>query len=42
MLFVLIGTIIGFSHLSRETLTKMKSEFGGRRWRDIVPRRRKP
>ena len=41
MLFVLIGTIIGLSHLSHETLTKVKREFDGRRWRDIVPRRRK-
>jgi hypothetical protein len=28
MLFVLIGTIIGLSHLSRENLTKMKRKFG--------------
>jgi hypothetical protein len=41
MLFLLIGTIIGLSHLSRETLGKMKSEFESRRWRDIVPRWRK-
>jgi hypothetical protein len=41
MLFLLIGTIIGLSHLNRENPTKMKSEFDGRRWRDIVPRWRK-
>ena len=41
MFFLLIGTIIGLSHLGSETLIKMKSEFDGRRWRDIVPRWRK-
>jgi|PersoiStandDraft_1058852.scaffolds.fasta_scaffold04865_3 hypothetical protein len=41
MFFLLVGTIIGLSHLSRENLTKMKREFDGRRWRDIVPRWRK-
>jgi len=41
MFFLLIGGIIGLSHFSRETLTKMKSEFDGQRWRDIVPRWRK-
>jgi len=40
ILFCLIGTIIGLSHLSHERLTKMKSKFDGQyRW-DIVPRRR--
>ena len=38
MLFVLIGTIIGLSHLGRENLTKMKSKFDRQRWHDIVPR----
>jgi hypothetical protein len=41
MLFLLIGAIIGFSNLTRENLTKMKSEFGSQRWLSIVPRRRK-
>ena len=40
ILFCLIGTIIGLSHLSRERLTKMKSKFDGQHWWDIVPRRR--
>jgi hypothetical protein len=38
MLFLLIGTIICLSHLSREIVTKMKSKFESQRWRDIVPR----
>ena len=41
MLFLLVGIIISLSHLSRENLTKMKSEFDGQRWRVIVPRWRK-
>jgi hypothetical protein len=41
ILFLLIGTIVGLSHLSRKNLTKTKSQFGGKRWRNIVPRWRK-
>jgi hypothetical protein len=41
MLFLLIGTIIGLSHLNYENLTKMKRGFDGQHWRDIVPRWRK-
>jgi hypothetical protein len=41
MFFLLIGGIIGLSHLSRENLAKMKDEFEGQRWRDIVLRWRK-
>ncbi len=38
VLFLLIGTIIGRSHLNYEDETKMKRRSDGRRWRDIVPR----
>jgi hypothetical protein len=38
VLFLLIGSIIGLSHLSCENITKIKSEFYGQRWRGIVPR----
>jgi hypothetical protein len=41
MFFLLFGTVIGLSHLSRENLTKMKSEFDGQGWRDIAPKWRK-
>jgi hypothetical protein len=41
MIFLLFGVIIGLSHLSSENLTKLKREFGGRRWRTNVPRWRK-
>jgi len=34
MLFLLlIGGIIGLSHLNRKNLNEIKSEFDGRRWR---------
>jgi len=35
VLFLLIGSIIGLSHLSGENLTKMKRVIHGRRWREI-------
>jgi hypothetical protein len=35
MLFMLIGSTIGLSHLSGESLTKMKRAIHGRRWREI-------
>ena len=35
ILFLLIGSIIGLSHLSGENLTKMKRAIHGRRWREI-------
>jgi hypothetical protein len=37
MLFLLFGAIIGLSQFNYESLTKMKRELDGRRWRDIVP-----
>ena len=41
VLFLLIGTIIGLSHLNCEKLSKMKRRFDGQRWRGMMPRRRK-
>lgn len=41
VLFLLIGTIIGLSHLNYEDQTKIKRIFDERCWRDIVPRWRK-
>jgi hypothetical protein len=35
MLFVLIGSVIGLSHLSGESLPEIKRELGGRLWRAI-------
>ncbi len=41
ILFLLIGGIIGLSHLDDESLTRMRRQFVARRWRDFVPGRRK-
>ena len=41
MLFLLIGSIIGLSHLSDDTLGRMRRQLAGGRWRQIVPGRRK-
>jgi hypothetical protein len=35
VLFLLIGSIIGLSHLNGENLAKMKRAIHGRRWREI-------
>ena len=35
ILFSLIGSIIGLSHLTGENLTKLKHAFHSRRWRRI-------
>ena len=42
MLFLLIGTIIGLSHLNYESLANMKRGFDDQRLHDIVPRWLKP
>jgi hypothetical protein len=39
--FLLIGVIIGLSHLSDETVARMRRQFAAKRWRTIVPARRK-
>ena len=41
VLFLLIGTIIGLSHLNYEDVTKKKRGFDGQGWRDLIPRWRK-
>jgi hypothetical protein len=41
MLFLLIGTIIGLSHLNEDTVARMKQQFALKRWREMVPARRK-
>ena len=41
LLFLLIGTIVGFSHLSDESLSRMRRQLIARRWRDFVRGRRK-
>ena len=41
LLFLLIGTIIGLSHLNYEDLTKLKRGRNGQRWLGVVARWRK-
>ena len=41
ILFLLIGSVIGLSHLSEENLDRMRRQPVIRRWREFVPGRRK-
>ncbi len=41
ILFLLIGSVIGLSHLNDENLARLRRQFVVRRWREFVPRRRK-
>jgi hypothetical protein len=41
ILFMLIGAVIGLSHLSEENLGRMRRQFVDRRWREFVPLRRR-
>jgi hypothetical protein len=41
MLLLLVGTIIGLSHLTDDTLNRMRQQLAARRWRGFVPGRRK-
>jgi hypothetical protein len=41
LLFLLIGTVVGLSHLSEKNLTRMRRQLVARRWRQFVRIRRK-
>jgi hypothetical protein len=41
LLFMLIGTILGLSHLSDGKLDRMRNRIAVRRWREFVPGLRK-
>ena len=41
ILFLLIGAVIALSNLSDEKLARMRRQFAARRWRELVPGRRK-
>jgi len=41
ILFLLIGSVIGLSHLNDEKLARLRRQFVARRWREFVPGRRK-
>jgi hypothetical protein len=41
ILFVLIGCVIGLSHLNAENMGRMRRQLVSRTWREFVPRRRR-
>ena len=41
LLFLLIGTVVGLSHLSDDSLSRMRRQLIDRRWREFVSGRRK-
>jgi hypothetical protein len=41
LLFLLIGTVVGLSHLSDDSLSRMRRQLIDRRWREFVCGRRK-
>jgi hypothetical protein len=41
ILFLLIGCVIGLSHLNEENLGRMRRQMAGRSWRELVPLRRR-
>ena len=41
ILFMLIGAIIGLSHLNAENLGRLQRQLVRRRWRELMPRWRK-
>jgi hypothetical protein len=41
LLFLLIGVVILLSHLSDENLERVRRQFVGRRWREVVAGKRR-
>jgi hypothetical protein len=41
LLFLLISTVIGLSHLSAENLSRVRRQLDARRWREFMPGRRR-
>lgn len=41
ILFMLIGAVIGLSHLSDENLGRVRRQLANRRWRQFMPQRRR-
>ena len=41
LLFMLIGTVIGLSHLSDDHLGRVRRQLAARRWREFMPGRRR-
>lgn len=41
VLFILIASVIGLSHLKEDFVGRMRRHLGEGRWREILPRRRR-
>jgi len=41
LLFILIGSVIGLSRLSEESVGRVRRQLAARRWREFVPKRRR-
>jgi len=41
LLFLLIASVVGLSHLNDDVVGRMRRQLGEGRWREILPRRRK-
>ena len=41
ILFLLIGCVIGLSHLNEENMGRMRRQIVGRSWREFMPLRRR-
>jgi hypothetical protein len=41
LLFILIGCVIGLSHLSDESLGRVRRQLAAGRWREFIPKRRR-
>ena len=41
LLFLLIASVIGLSHLNDDVVGRMRRQIGEGRWREILPRRRR-
>ncbi len=41
ILFLLVGCVIGLSHLSEENLGRMRRQLVSRKWRQLMPLRRR-
>jgi hypothetical protein len=41
LLFLLIASVIGLSHLNDDVVGRMRRQLGEGRWREILPRRRR-
>jgi hypothetical protein len=41
LLFLLIASVIGLSHLSEEKISRVRQQLNDLRWREFIPRRRR-